>query len=56
MPKRTPQNCGIIKKSGEPGKDGNGLCMGFARGENDDEPCEACKKCKYCTSNENIKI
>lgn len=56
MPKRTPQNCGIIKKLGEPGKDGNGLCMGFAKSKTDDEPIEACKICKYCTSNESIRI
>lgn len=56
MSKRTPENCGIIKKWGESGRDGNGLCMGFARSEIDDEPCEPCKKCKYCTSNEEIKV
>lgn len=56
MPKRTLENCGIIKKWGEPGRDSNDLCMGFSRSEIDDEPCEPCKKCKYCTSNEEIKV
>lgn len=56
MSKRTPENCGIIKKWGEPGRDSNDLCMDFARSEIDDEPCEPCKKCKYCTSNEEIKV
>lgn len=52
MAKRTPDNCGIIKKYGKPGKDGDGKCMGFGRAEGDDEPCDPCKKCKYCTSYE----
>lgn len=52
MAKRTPDNCGIIKRIGEPDRDGDGKCMGFGRAEKDDEPCEACKKCKYCTSYE----
>ncbi len=52
MAKRTPDNCGIIKRIGEPGRDGNGKCMGFGRADGDDEPCEPCKKCKYCTSYE----
>lgn len=52
MVKRTMENCGIKKKVGDPGKDGNGKCMGFGRSRSDDEPCEACRKCKYCTSYE----
>lgn len=52
MAKRTPENCGIIKRIGEPGTDGKGKCMGFGKAWNDDEPCESCKKCKYCTSYE----
>ncbi len=52
MAMRTPYNCGIIKRIGEPGEDGNGKCMGFGRAQNDDEPFEPCKKCKYCTSYE----
>ena len=50
--KRTPDNCELIKRMGEPGKDTNGKCMGFGIRENDDEACESCKKCKYCTSYE----
>lgn len=50
MAKRTPDNCSLIKKIGEPGKGGNVSCMRLARSRDDDEPCEACKKCKYCTS------
>ncbi len=37
---------------GEPGKDGNGKCMGFTRNFTDDEPCEICKKCEWCTARE----
>ena len=47
MAKRTPDNCGLIKKIGEPGRDGSGKCLGFGRAEGDYEPCETCKKCKY---------
>lgn len=49
MAKKTPENCKYIKRCGEPGKDANGMCMGFGRSETDDEPCEVCKRCKYCT-------
>lgn len=45
MPKRTLQNCSLIKKYGKP-EQYNGLCEGFGRSENDDEPCEICKECK----------
>lgn len=47
MSQRTQNNCRIIKNNGDPGTDGNGKCMGFGRAWNDDEPCEACKKCRY---------
>lgn len=49
MAKRTPENCRLIKQIGEPGKDGNGKCLGFGH-KNDDEPIEDCKRCQYCTS------
>lgn len=47
MAKRTPENCKYIKCCGEPGKDGAGKCLGFAKSEADDEPAEPCKRCKY---------
>lgn len=50
--KRTPNNCDVIKQNGNHGTDGDGKCMGFGRAWNDDEPCEECKKCRYCTSYE----
>ena len=46
MSKRTPENCSLIKRMGEPGTDANGKCMGFGREEADDEPCEPCKRCR----------
>lgn len=56
MSKRTPENCGIIKKWGEPGRDGNGLCMGFARSEIDDEPCEPCKSVNIAQAMKRLKF
>lgn len=50
--KRTYENCSMQRKHGEAGKDANGFCLGFGRGESDDEPCEICKKCKLYTGNE----
>lgn len=47
MAKRTHENCKYIKRCGEPGKDGDGKCLGFARSDTDDEPVEPCKKCKH---------
>lgn len=49
--KRTIENCSIKKKCvkcgiGEPDVK-NGYCLGYCCGENDDEPIDACKKCKY---------
>ena len=52
MAKRTPDNCGIIKKHGEPGRDTSGKCMGFGKTKRDHEPREPCKKCKYYTGYE----
>lgn len=54
--KRTPDNCRYIKRCGEPGKDANGMCMGFGISDIDDEPCETCKKCRCCTSYENQEL
>ncbi len=51
MARRTPENCKIIRRCGEPGQDSNGKCMGFSRA-GDDEPIEACKRCVYCTAHE----
>ena len=50
MAKRTPDNCQYIKRCGEPGRDGAGKCLGFAKSKNDDEPCEVCKRCRCCRS------
>lgn len=47
MAKRTPENCSLIKKMGEPGRDRKDKCLGFGKAAGDDEPCEACKKCEY---------
>ena len=50
--KRTYENCSLQRKIGVAGKDGNDMCLGFGRGETDDEPCETCKRCKLYTGNE----
>lgn len=47
---KTFENCSLIKKCvrkgiGEPDYR-NGKCCGYQKSENDDEPCEECKKCK----------
>lgn len=51
MPKRTPQNCGLIKTAMKLGlgyPDGkNGKCQGYQIGEIDDEPCRECQQCDY---------
>ena len=52
MSDKMPNNCRLIREMGEPGKDGNGKCMGFTRNFTDDEPCEICKKCEWCTARE----
>lgn len=52
LPGKTPNSCRLIREMGEPGKDGNGKCMGFTRSFTDDEPCEICKKCEWCTARE----
>lgn len=52
MAKRTLENCKLVKRFGEPGKDGNGKCLGFAKSRTDDEPIETCKQCKWCVSNQ----
>lgn len=51
MSKRTPENCSIIKKYGEPGRCG-GKCNGFAVNSENDEPRDPCKRCTYCISHE----
>lgn len=52
MAKRTPNNCRLVKEHGEPGRDGNRKFLGFAKAEFDDEPIDACKRCKWCVSNQ----
>lgn len=36
--------CSLMKKIGQAGTD-NGKCLGFAKSEYNDEPCEKCKRC-----------
>lgn len=53
---RTLENCSLIQKCvrkgiGEP-EQRNGVCLGYQKGENDDEPCEKCKSCKLNISHE----
>ena len=48
MPKRTLENCRLIKKLGRPAISG-GKCDGMAKSRTDDEPCETCKRCKLNT-------
>lgn len=54
---RTLENCILIKKYvkasiREPQQYYNwNKCMRYARGENDDEPCEQYKNCRMCTCN-----
>lgn len=53
---RTLENCSLIQKCvrkgiGEP-EQRNGVCLGYQKGENDDEPCEKCKSCKLNISYE----
>ena len=55
MAKRTPENCSLIKKYGYVMQE-NGKCYGFAKSDIDDEPCEACKKCKYNTDYEPVNL
>lgn len=43
------EQCGLQKKNGVAGLDGNGACLGFGK-EFDDEPIEKCKRCIACTS------
>lgn len=45
MAKKTLENCRIIKERGNPGTV-NGKCIGFGRSYENDEPPEACKRCK----------
>lgn len=53
MAARTLDNCSLIQKMikrgiGEPEQYHNiNKCLGYQRGETDDEPCEICKRCKY---------
>ena len=49
--KRTTENCGLMKRYGQ-AEVKDGKCLGFAKSEHDDEPCETCKKCKLQQSYE----
>ena len=55
---RTLDNCTLIKRCvkagiGEPQQWYNiQKCEGYQRSEDDDEPCEQCKKCRFCISKE----
>ncbi|WP_172610941.1 hypothetical protein [Eubacterium limosum] len=53
--KRTMENCSLIRKYGEPGRDGD-FCLGFGRSEADDEPCEPCKKCEWLGLNQESDV
>ena len=53
--KRTMENCSLIRKYGEPGRDGD-FCLGFGRSEVDDEPCEPCKKCEWLGLNQESDV
>lgn len=44
------KNCRLIKQMGEPGRDGKGNCLGFAKSKVNDEPIEQCKICRFCSS------
>ena len=48
--KRTIANCSLIKKSVSAGIGCpfviKGQCAGYQKNDDDDEPCEICKKCK----------
>ena len=49
MPKRTIENCSLIKKlKGKP-RQSEDKCDGFQVSEDDDEPCKICKKCRLNT-------
>lgn len=44
---RTLDNCSLFRQMGSKPPQGNGKCIGFAKSEYDDEPCEQCKECKF---------
>jgi len=49
---KTNENCSLIKEmvkkgEGEPERYFNiNRCLGYQKGEEDDEPCETCKRCR----------
>jgi len=53
---KTLENCSLIKKmvkkgEGEPERLFNiNKCLGYQKGEDDDEPCEICKRCRLLAS------
>lgn len=57
--KRTFENCSLIQQRRRKGfgvpQQRNDFCLGYQKGENDDEPCEKCKSCKLNISYEKAK-
>jgi len=45
--KRTVETCKLVKRKGMPLQE-NGECVGFQTNEDNDEPCETCKRCELC--------
>ena len=54
MAAKTIENCSLVREKtkqgiGEPQRWWNiDKCAGYPRSLNDDEPCEICRKCKFC--------
>lgn len=55
MGARTIENCSLIQKHAKAGMSEPhrywyiNMCEGYQRGKDDDELCEQCKKCRFCT-------
>lgn len=47
--KRTLDHCSLITKMGGKPQQYDGKCEGFQKGNDNDEPCEICMKCKLNT-------
>lgn len=48
---RTLENCRLVQMLGKPIQY-CGVCEGFAKSVDDDEPCEICKRCKLNNLNQ----
>lgn len=46
MSKKTMEDCRLVKKFGRPVQY-NGLCEGFFKNEETEEPHDKCKECKF---------